>query len=124
MDRDTIALATDFEALRRFAYALHDRMAATRVLLFDSRARCDEHEDSDYDVIIVSPRFAVIPRAERSLGIRELWSSVGGEGSMDLICLTPEEFEVARHRISLIAEVLPETIDLLAAEDVSAAGQA
>ena len=32
---------------------------------------------------------------------------------MDLICLTPEEFEEARQKITLVAAVLPETIDLL-----------
>jgi predicted nucleotidyltransferase len=81
-------------------------------LLFGSRARGDEHGESDYDLNIVSPTFAAIPRVERSLGLRELWRDVGGEGAMDLICLTPEEFEAARHRISLVAAVLPEAIDL------------
>ena len=32
---------------------------------------------------------------------------------MDLICLTPEEFEQARNRITLVAAVLPEAIELL-----------
>lgn len=32
---------------------------------------------------------------------------------MDLICLTPEEFQAAQHRISLVAEVVPEAIHLL-----------
>ncbi len=33
---------------------------------------------------------------------------------MDLFCLTPDEFAVAQQRITLIASVLPESIDLLA----------
>jgi hypothetical protein len=32
---------------------------------------------------------------------------------MDLICLTPEEFEEASRRITLVSAVLPEAIDLL-----------
>ncbi|HUG16642.1 MAG TPA: hypothetical protein VMM78_16680 [Thermomicrobiales bacterium] len=32
---------------------------------------------------------------------------------MDLICLAPEEFELAKTRITLVATVLPEAIDLL-----------
>lgn len=32
---------------------------------------------------------------------------------MDLICLTPEEFAEAQERISLVAAVLPEAVDLL-----------
>lgn len=39
---------------------------------------------------------------------------------MDLICLTPEEFEQARHRITLVAAVLPEAIDLLPARETEA----
>jgi hypothetical protein len=61
----------------------------------------------------------MIPRVERSLGLRELWRSVGGVGAMDLICLTPDEFEAARRRISLVAEALPEAIDLLSATESS-----
>jgi len=38
---------------------------------------------------------------------------------MDLICLTPEEFEAAKHRISLIQAVLPELIDLLSAGEAA-----
>lgn len=117
MDRDAITIATDWAALRRFAAALRDRAGAQHVLLFGSRARGDAREDSDYDLIVVSPRFAVIPRVERSLGLRELWRSVGGDGAMDLICLTPDEFEAARRRISLVAQVLPEAIELLADEE-------
>jgi hypothetical protein len=37
---------------------------------------------------------------------------------MDLICLTPEEFENALHHITLVAAVLPEAIDLLPPEIV------
>ena len=32
---------------------------------------------------------------------------------MDLICLTPEEFAEAQRRITLVAAVLPEAIELL-----------
>ncbi len=122
MDRHTVTIATDFGALRRFALSLLEGMGATRVLLFGSRARGDEQGDSDYDLIIISPRFAAIPRVQRSLGIRELWRDVGGDGPMDLICLTPDEFEAARHRISLIAAVLPEAIDLLPAKEAATPG--
>ena len=41
------------------------------------------------------------------------WYGAGGDGPVGFICLTPEEFDDARTRISLIAAVLPEAIDLL-----------
>jgi hypothetical protein len=40
---------------------------------------------------------------------------------MDLFCVTPQEFEEARNRITLIAAVLPEAIELLAPEPGQAA---
>lgn len=124
MDRNTVTIATDHAALNRFAHALGDQFGATRVYLFGSRARGQERADSDYDLIVVSPQFAQVSPVNRSLGIRELWRAVGGYGPIDLICLTPDELESARHRITLVAAVLPEAIDLLAAPDAGHPGAA
>ena len=44
-----------------------------------------------------------------------MFYEVGGHAPMDIFCLTPEEFESAQDRVSLIAAVLPDAIDLLAA---------
>jgi predicted nucleotidyltransferase len=119
VDRHTITIATDWGALRRFAEALRAEIGATDVFLFGSRARGEERADSDYDLIVVSPRFAGVPSRQRARGLREVWERVGGYGSMDLICMTPEEFEAAKHRISLIQAVLAELVDLLAAAEAS-----
>jgi predicted nucleotidyltransferase len=102
--------------LRRFALQLHEELEARQVLLFGSRARGQERSDSDYDLIVVSPRFSGIESMRRAVGLREIWYRVGGHGPMDLVCLTPEEFAEARRRISLIAAVLPEAIDLLSGD--------
>lgn len=83
------------------------------MLLFGSHARGHARPDSDYDVIIVSPEFAGVRRRDRGLGLRDLFYEVGDHAPLDLICLTPEEFEQARHKITLVAAVLPEAIDLL-----------
>ncbi len=65
MDRHAITIATDWAALRRFAEMLRDQFGAELVLLFGSRARGDERRESDYDFIIVSPRFGQV-QARRS----------------------------------------------------------
>lgn len=106
-------IATDFAVLRRFAQALRDELGAQRVLLFGSRARGDEWPDSDFDFIVVSPQFEDVHLLRRSRGIHNIWYGAGGKGGMDLICLTPDEFQEERQRISLVAAVLPEAIDLL-----------
>ncbi len=86
------------------------------MLLFGSRARGEVHSDSDYDLIIVSPRFDRIESPRRAVGLRQIWYRMGGHGPMDLLCPTPKEFADAGRRISLIAAVLPEAIDLLPVE--------
>ena len=50
------------------------------------------------------------------MGLRDLFYEVGGNAPLDLICLTPEEFERAKTSATLVAAVLPEAIDLLAEE--------
>ena len=99
--------------LRRFAARLRRELGAQQVLLFGSRARGTEGPDSDYDLIVVSPVFEGVEPWARGRGLRRLFREEGGSGGMDIICLTPDEFERAKRRISLTAAVLPETVDLL-----------
>lgn len=100
--------------LRRFAERLRERLNAERVLLFGSRARGNARPDSDYDFLIVAPHFEGMSRRERPLGLHRLfYEAVGGRAPIDLFCLTPAEFEEARNRITLVAAVLPEALDLL-----------
>jgi uncharacterized protein len=104
-------------AITRFAERLRDELGAQRVLLFGSHATGRAGPDSDYDLIIVADRFDSVPPLKRGIGLRDIFYEVGGNAPMDLICLTPEEFEQARQRITLISAVLPEAIDLLGAGD-------
>ena len=112
MDRPTLQSNID-PALIRFAERLEERIGAQAVFLFGSRARGEAHDDSDYDLIVVSPYFAALEQPRRAIGLREYWHEVGGDGPMDLICLTPEEFALAQDRITLVAAVLPEAIGIL-----------
>ena len=104
-------------ALTRFAERLRDELGAQRVLLFGSHARGIAEPDSDYDLIVVAERFRSVPRLRRSIGLRDLFYGVGGNAPMDLICLTPEEFDDARQHITLVSAVLPGAVDLLATQE-------
>ncbi len=101
-------------SIYRFARRLREVIGAERVLLFGSYARRTAYYDSDYDFIIVANHFRDIPRLERTYGLHDIFYEVGGDAPMDLICVTPEEFERAKQRPTLIAAVLPDSIDLLA----------
>ena len=102
--------------LTRFAERLRDEAGAERVLLFGSHARGTATPESDYDFIVVSDRFGAISQLKRPVALYRLFTQVGGNASIDLICLTPEEFEQARRQITLVSAVLPEAIDLLPVE--------
>lgn len=112
MDRHR-TLRTIDPAIARFAERLRDELGAERVLLFGSYARGTAYRDSDYDLIIVADHFKSVHRLERTRGLHNLFYEVGGHAPLDLICVTPEEFEQARQRIGLISAVLPEAVDLL-----------
>ena len=108
------------KTLGRFAERLHADLGAEHVYLFGSQATGRAAPDSDYDLIIVSRAFEPIPHRKRGIGMRDKFYEVGGYAPLDLICLTPEEFESAKSRATLVREVLPEAIDLLAEEPASA----
>ena len=76
--------------------------------------------DSDYDLIVVAESFQSVPRLRRGIGLRDLFYEVGGDAALDLTCMTPDEFEGAKGRITLVSAVLPEAIDLLAEEPAPA----
>jgi predicted nucleotidyltransferase len=90
------------------------------VLLFGSFAHGTERDESDYDLIVVARRFGGLPLTRREIGLRELFYAVGGSAPMDLICVTPEEFESARLKPTLIAAVVDDAIDLLPQPTTSA----
>ena len=119
MDRQSAVNKLD-PALLRFAHRLRDQLGAERVLLFGSFARGTNYRDSDYDLIIVSNHFTLIPPLQRQAGLRQMFYDVGGHAPMSLVCLTPEEFESAKGGATLVAAVLPEVIDLLEPERAQA----
>jgi uncharacterized protein len=100
------------DVLARFTASLKRAVNAERVLLFGSRARGHERRDSDYDIIVVSRDFAGQSRRERPVGLYAHWYGAGADAPLDLICLTPQEFDEAAGRISLISAVLPEAVEL------------
>jgi uncharacterized protein len=115
----SISVISGHDVLRRFAERLRADLGAEHVYLFGSHATGRAAPDSDFDLIIVSRAFEPIRRVQRGVGIRDLFYEVGGNAPLDLICLTPEEFESAKGRVTLVREVLPEAIDLLAEEPLT-----
>ena len=92
-----------------FARRLHDEIGAERVILFGSRARGDWIKESDYDFIVVSPRFEGVPFPSRPVDLYRLWK---GSPGVELLCYTPDEFNRKSRQITIVAEAVKEGIEL------------
>lgn len=91
--------------LRRFVHRLRRELRAERILLFGSRARGDHREGSDFDLLIVSPRFRSVRWVDRAPKVLRLWEL---PDDLDAICLTPGEFRRRKGEISIIGEAARE----------------
>ena len=84
MDREAI------KKLENFLKKVKEKFNPKLIILFGSRARDDYLIDSDYDLLIVSEKFKgknILKRME------ELYELLDEPIEVDLIPLTPEEFE-------------------------------
>ncbi len=76
------------------------RFPAERIYLFGSRARNDEGEDSDYDILVVMPETGA-PRYRRE---QDAFRALCGLGvSKDVIVLTHDEFERSRSVVTSLS---------------------
>ncbi|MEN6400315.1 MAG: nucleotidyltransferase domain-containing protein [Armatimonadia bacterium] len=81
-----------------------------KVILFGSQARGTATEDSDIDVVIVADSFREVKRPNRH---RSFFKILWQDRSVDLICLTPEEFEKLRQWPGVVGTADREGIHLM-----------
>jgi uncharacterized protein len=79
------------------------------ILLFGSRARGDHLKDSDYDLIIVSPKFRKVHFLERIYQVLEFWDY---EWDVDILPYTPEEFQKKKNQIGIVNQAVREGLML------------
>ena len=72
----------------------------TSAFLFGSRARGDYLEESDWDVMLISPEFAGIPFPERPTMVLQRIPL----RRVELLCYTEEEFQRRVEDIGIVAE--------------------
>lgn len=93
--------------LKEYRNKLQKKLGEVKIVFFGSYARGNYNKDSDVDLIVVSPYFRGIKSFERSQGLRD---EFGVLVPMDIICLTPEEFDEKKNRITIVAEAVKEGI--------------
>lgn len=86
---------------------LSKKIKIEKVIIFGSRARGEEEEESDVDLLIISPDFKAKKFRERALGFYK-YSEL--DFPVDFICFTPEEFEKMKSRATIVKEALEEGI--------------
>lgn len=111
---------TQEPALRTLVDLCLSEMHADEVWLFGSRARGDEHEDSDWDLIAVIPDDA----PEEIGSLRQAFEIRRRSGlHADLLTARSSDFEGARHVVNTIAyDVEREGVLLGVAQQTGTAG--
>jgi len=89
--------------INAFAKRIKKKISPCKIILFGSRASGTFKKDSDYDFLLISPQFKQYEWEERSAQIYHLKRGI--PAAMDIICLTPEEFQKKKSEIGVIQEI-------------------
>lgn len=100
------SLLKQVEAFRRQAEALLGG-PVEGIWVFGSQTSGTARLDSDTDLIVVSACFESMPFLERCARLRRAWPV---DQSVDLVCLTPDEFEARRTGPTLVREAVEKGI--------------
>ena len=92
--------------LKEFKRKISLKYNIDKIILFGSRARGDNLENSDVDVIVVSSDFNGSIR-HRSSEILEYWDTYP---DLEVICYTPEEFKRKKKEIGLVQTAVKQGI--------------
>ena len=80
-----------------------------KIILFGSRARGEAYKSSDYDLLLVSSEFTPYGMYERMIRIYQLQQI---PLAIDLLCLTPLEFNGRKKEHGIVQEAVREGIDI------------
>ena len=93
-----------------FAAIAKKTFSPCRIFLFGSRARNTARKASDYDFLLVSPKFKKMEWERRSAKAYKLKRNI--PAAMDIICLTPKEFEEKKKQTGIIQEAVKDGIEV------------
>ena len=96
--------------INSFASVIKKNISPCKIILFGSRAKKTAKKTSDYDFLLVSPQFKKWEWEERSAKAYRLKRNI--PAAMDIICLTPEEFEKKKKQLGIIQEAVKEGIEV------------
>ncbi len=102
-DKKTLSL------LRKHIRFIKRKFYPDKIILFGSRARGDNLEDSDVDLLVVSKKFRNIPFRERMIKAYGMWDK---KQDLEQLCYTPEEFNKLKKQITIVRQAVKEGIEI------------
>lgn len=99
----------DIEIVKRFKKRLSDKISVKKLILFGSRAKGKIHKWSDFDIVVVSDNFKGKKSFERGIGFYNYWEE---NYPVDFLCLTPNEFDKLKNRVTIVREAVKEGIEI------------
>ena len=99
------------KVINTFARVVKKNFSPCRLILFGSRATGKAKRESDYDFIIISPKFKKMEWEVRSTRAYHLKRNI--PAAMDIVCYTPEEFEKKKKQIGIVQQAVKEGIEIL-----------
>jgi len=102
MDRKAV------KVVKRFIRKVSKYLKVEKAILFGSRVRDEWLEDSDIDLIVVSPVNG-IHFTDRAILLYRLWND---NYPLEVLCYTPEEFKKKIRQIGIVKEAVREGIVL------------
>jgi len=97
------------EELKAFRKDVSRDFPVERIILFGSAASGRVHEDSDVDLVIVSPKFKGMGFFKRGASMYDHWKM---RMPVDFLCYTPEEFEKLRKGVTIVREAEERGIEI------------
>ncbi|MBM3304018.1 MAG: nucleotidyltransferase domain-containing protein [Candidatus Aenigmarchaeota archaeon] len=95
--------------LRTFKKELSRDFPVEKIILFGSLATGRAHEDSDVDLIIVSPKFRGMGFFKRGASMYDYWTI---RKPVDFLCYTPEEFKKLSKGVTIVREAEEHGIEI------------
>ncbi len=95
--------------IEKFVERLREKIRVKKVIIFGSRARGDNLENSDVDLIIISRDFEGVPFYERIDKLILLWES---PLDLEALCYTSEEFELKKKEIGVVQQAVKEGVEI------------
>lgn len=93
------------EQLKKFKALVNRTFPIEKMYLFGSRAWGKPHKDSDFDLVVVSPKFRKLNFFQRGGKMYDYWNL---RYPVDFLCYTPEEFNKLKRQVGLVSLAVKE----------------